>query len=179
MAVGKLVHHHGDIDKPLVLVSELCPREQPDPNDAPGWRKIWLAGQCLLEIGLKRAERGDLGPDLIQRVRNRITHLITHDLLEPRKRAEAGAALSVIGDSRDLEEMVQVPAGGFLMGSEEGAGYSDERLQHTVTLEAYRIGKYPVTNEQDGRFINATNHRPPDHWKDPATGILTDESFFW
>jgi len=48
---------------------------------------------------------------------------------------------------------VLIPTGPFLMGSDEPAGREDERPQHTVTLPAYRIGKYPVTNAQYAEFI--------------------------
>ena len=49
-AVGKLVFIHGDVDKPLMLVSELCPvRVQ---NNEIAWRLAWLAGDVLAEIGL-------------------------------------------------------------------------------------------------------------------------------
>ncbi len=80
LAVGRLVHLHGDIDKPLMLVNELCRKEKQAPNDGRAWRNIWLAGQGLLEIGLKRAERRSIGLELVQRVQRRLTHLITHCL---------------------------------------------------------------------------------------------------
>jgi len=58
-----------------------------------------------------------------------------------------------MGTSRDAEVVV-IPAGPFLMG---------EKLE-TVELPEYRIAKYPVTNADYFRFIEATGHRPPDHW---------------
>jgi len=53
----------------------------------------------------------------------------------------------------DEAEMVYVPAGEFLMGSEEGD--SDESPVHTVYLDAYWIYKYEVTNEQYRSCIEA------------------------
>jgi formylglycine-generating enzyme required for sulfatase activity len=51
-------------------------------------------------------------------------------------------------------ETVHVPAGSFLMGSPAGEGVPDwETPQHEVTLPAYRIGKYPVTNAQYAEFL--------------------------
>ncbi len=41
LAVGRLVHHNYDIDKPLMLVNELCPREKPAPKD---WICPWSSG---------------------------------------------------------------------------------------------------------------------------------------
>ncbi|MBK9092688.1 MAG: NACHT domain-containing protein [Anaerolineae bacterium] len=85
-------------DEPLLLVDELCPKTP--PADDAAWRQAWLAGQALLDFGLGRAQRRALGPELIERVRQRLTDLITHDRLTPRERAEAGSVLSALGDPR-------------------------------------------------------------------------------
>ena len=45
-------------------------------------------------------------------------------------------------------EMVVVPGGSFLMGSGPGEGYEDERPRHPVTVPAFHLGRYPVTQEQ-------------------------------
>jgi len=66
--------------------------------------------------------------------------------------------------ARDGKEMVLIPAGAFLMGSEE---YGPETPQRTVTLGAYYIDKYPVTNAEYQVFIKATGYRPlPHDWLD-------------
>ncbi|GCL36639.1 hypothetical protein SR1949_17450 [Sphaerospermopsis reniformis] len=47
-------------------------------------------------------------------------------------------------------EMILIPDGNFIMGSsakEEGSS-SDERPQHQVTIQAFCLGKYPVTQAQ-------------------------------
>ena len=56
-------------------------------------------------------------------------------------------------------EIVHVPAGEFIMGSEHG--YSQERPQHTVHLDAFYIGKYEVTNAQYGVCVDAGVCNPP------------------
>ena len=43
--------------------------------------------------------------------------------------------------------------------------YDAEMPQHTVTLPAFRIGKYPVTNGQYAAFVAATGHPAPSHWQ--------------
>ena len=45
-------------------------------------------------------------------------------------------------------DMVEVPGGVFLMGSRPGMGYADERPQHSVKVDRFFLGKYPVTQEQ-------------------------------
>jgi formylglycine-generating enzyme required for sulfatase activity len=43
------------------------------------------------------------------------------------------------------DNMVSVPAGTFTMGRTTGTGYNDETPTHSVTLDAFYIGKYEVT----------------------------------
>jgi len=46
-------------------------------------------------------------------------------------------------------EMIAIPAGSFMMGSQnKGKSSSDERPAHKVDIEAFHIGKYPITQEQ-------------------------------
>ena len=73
----------------------------------------------------------------------------------------------------DGAEMVYVPAGEFLMGSNEGddfAYFDDEYPQHTVTLDAFWIDKYEVTNAQFAAFLNAEGNQE----EGGATWLKTD-----
>jgi formylglycine-generating enzyme required for sulfatase activity/tRNA A-37 threonylcarbamoyl transferase component Bud32 len=45
-------------------------------------------------------------------------------------------------------EMIAIPEGTFLMGSPDGEGYNDEKPQHEITVPAFYMGKYPVTQAQ-------------------------------
>jgi iron(II)-dependent oxidoreductase len=62
--------------------------------------------------------------------------------------------------------MIDIPAGPFLMGTDRRRSDAYDRPRHSVSLPAYSIDKYPVTNAQYARFVAATNHRPPLHWND-------------
>ncbi len=66
---------------------------------------------------------------------------------------------------KDLESTILIPAGTFKMGTNLISANEADRPQHTVSLPAYRIDKYPVTNAQYARFVAATGHRPPLDWK--------------
>ncbi len=58
-------------------------------------------------------------------------------------------------------ETVLVPAGKFTMGSLAGPDVpADETPQHEVSLPAYRIGKYPVTNAQYAEFLKRERSEP-------------------
>ena len=56
-------------------------------------------------------------------------------------------------------EMVTIPAGPFIRGTESG-GF-DERPQRTIYLDAFAIDRYEVTNYQYQQFVVATGHRKP------------------
>jgi formylglycine-generating enzyme required for sulfatase activity len=58
-----------------------------------------------------------------------------------------------------LSEMVAIPAGPFTMGSSEGP--EDERPAHEVTLQAYSIDRFPVTNAQYAEFLNKLGTSKP------------------
>jgi formylglycine-generating enzyme required for sulfatase activity len=65
-------------------------------------------------------------------------------------------------------ELVLIPAGEFLMGSDpEKDKYAedDEQPQHRVYLLDYYIAKTPVTNTQYLAFVQAASYDVPEHWK--------------
>ena len=58
-----------------------------------------------------------------------------------------------IGDTgRDGAEMALIPAGEFLMGSD---AKDDEKLVHTVYVDAFYMDKHEVTNAQYKKFVDA------------------------
>ncbi|MCZ6676090.1 MAG: SUMF1/EgtB/PvdO family nonheme iron enzyme [Candidatus Poribacteria bacterium] len=59
--------------------------------------------------------------------------------------------------------LVYVPEGPFIMGTlPTGLRKTDhEEPQREVTLDAYHIGKYLVTNAQYAQFVEATGYYPP------------------
>jgi formylglycine-generating enzyme required for sulfatase activity len=77
------------------------------------------------------------------------------------------------------KEMVLVPAGTFLMGTNEDIDgdnfyefgfnkpfFADAAPSHEIHLDAYYIDKYEVSNEQYFEFIRAANHKAPVHWEE-------------
>jgi len=63
----------------------------------------------------------------------------------------------------DVPGMVLIPAGEFVMGSDNGP--SDERPRHRASVGSFLIDVCLVTNEDYKRFVDATGHDPPGHWK--------------
>ena len=50
------------------------------------------------------------------------------------------------------------------MGSNDGD--SDEKPVHTVSLDAFYMDVYEVTNALYGKFMQATGHSAPAYWND-------------
>jgi formylglycine-generating enzyme required for sulfatase activity len=68
-------------------------------------------------------------------------------------------------------EMILIPAGEFLMGSDpqhDTEAKDDEQPQHLLYLPDYYLAKIPVTNEQYRAFVLATGHKEPNGWTDRA-----------
>jgi iron(II)-dependent oxidoreductase len=66
------------------------------------------------------------------------------------------------------DEMVNIPAGTFLMGSDKKAdrnAYLPEFPQRKVYLDAYEIDKFEVTTVQFLKFVLATNRSPLIDWQ--------------
>jgi formylglycine-generating enzyme required for sulfatase activity len=61
-----------------------------------------------------------------------------------------------------LTDMVQIPAGEFIMGSNIGS--EDERPERKVSLNSFYIDIYAVTNKKYKDFIDTTGHQSPKSW---------------
>lgn len=66
--------------------------------------------------------------------------------------------VKVSGDPKE-NSMTSVPAGEFVMGSEEG-GF-DEKPPRRVYVDAFEINRYEVTQFEYAEFVRATGHRSP------------------
>ncbi|MFN8446159.1 MAG: SUMF1/EgtB/PvdO family nonheme iron enzyme [Caldilineaceae bacterium] len=141
----------------------------------------WLIGN--LSEQLSEQEKQQLSTPLQLRANSPYEHLrkcflrLIEESPQAVTRVTIGSVLSGIGDPRDFDEMILVPAGPFLMGSNDSDDYASasEKPQHMVTLEPFLIGKYPVTNAQYWSFVKATQCQPPRHWQngEPQPWLLT------
>ena len=82
---------------------------------------------------------------------------------------EARLKASALVEINDLDAMIRVPGGEFVMGAESHedtpTANLDEAPPHRVRVDPFRIGKYEVANLQYKRFVDATKHRPPLRWE--------------
>src|SRR5881392_3419657 len=76
-------------------------------------------------------------------------------------------------------ELALIPAGEFLMGSEDAE--EDERPVHRVHVDDFLLGVQPVTNAEYARFVRDTGHRVPAVYELPivvkAGGADRERSF--
>jgi formylglycine-generating enzyme required for sulfatase activity len=90
-----------------------------------------------------------------------------HDPIRRRVAELAAADAQVMMTApRGGYELVRIPGGTFMMGSPETeAGRYPDEVLHQVTLSDFYIGRYPVTNEEYGRFLAGNpDAKEPEEW---------------
>ena len=94
---------------------------------------------------------------------------VFHDLGVPESPPLKPERASVAPVRQPFElEMILIPAGEFLMGSDPSVdeyARDREQPQHTLYLPDYYLAKTLVTNAQYAAFVQATGHTQPGHWK--------------
>jgi formylglycine-generating enzyme required for sulfatase activity len=84
-------------------------------------------------------------------------------------------------------EMVKIPAGSFLMGTEEAEvirlnkeyktdWYKNEMPQHSVKLQEFYLGKHPVTQEQYQAVMGKNPSNFKDNPKNPVEQVSWDDA---
>lgn len=172
LAVGFLLYKLKDEEAAIELVEGILLDELPKDPTKADWHCIWLAGEMAAMIGVELLEVDEVGAEYLPRLQRQLAALLTAGALTPPQRAEAGTMLAALGEAREdvacgVPAMVHVPAGPFWMGSDkkkDREADDDETPQHQVTLPAYRIGKYPVTNAQFALFVQAGGYENDAYW---------------
>ena len=132
------------------------------PPAERGWNVI-VAGQALRDVGLAGVTEG-----CRQQVLDRLVGVMQDKDVAPVYRRQAGLLLGWLGWRPDgLDEWVEIPAGPFL--------YGDGREERLIE-RAYRIGKYPVTNAQFARFVEAGGYDDERWWSEEGLAWRTGKS---
>jgi formylglycine-generating enzyme required for sulfatase activity/energy-coupling factor transporter ATP-binding protein EcfA2 len=115
-------------------------------------RNVLMAGACLEDVGdlgLGRVVAGEVIEALLAACRNRA--------LPPTTQRDAGFSLGRVGwQPDDLDAFVTIPAGPFMY----------QNGQKVVIKQPYQIAKYPVTNLQYRRFVDAGGYEKREYWSD-------------
>jgi formylglycine-generating enzyme required for sulfatase activity len=143
---------------------------------------VVLAGQAVADMGsggVPAACRARVVQDLLKTMQD-------YRRVKPLQRAAAGSALAEMGDPRpevmtiNGMEFCWVPAGPFLMGSEEKdkEADKDEKPQHECPLPCeFRMARYPVTVAQfrefaaDSRYEFGNRYSLGERTSDPVVAV--------
>ncbi|HEU4684209.1 MAG TPA: SUMF1/EgtB/PvdO family nonheme iron enzyme [Nitrospira sp.] len=125
-------------------------------QDMRGWRRIdWAVNLLLIAAALFTLVRVAWGLD---------TQDISVEWTEEGKRV----AVERMAKWPAKDDMVLVPAGEFIMGSDKQVdrnAYKAELPQRRVYLDAFQIDKYEVTNLQYLKFVVSTGRNPQIDWR--------------
>ena len=164
------------------------------PEDA--WQRLFLAAKAAIEQQ-KPLQGYDKEPykRLLASLQKHLLALVEHGhdyRLPVALRAEAGRLLGELGDPRPGVTVMRegdgrpklfkglklpdiawetIPRDTFLMGTEGKEGYDDEKPAHSVLVEAFKIGRYPVTNAQFACFVAAGGYQDEQYWLQPHAAL--------
>ena len=180
----------------------------PDKLPAQAQRDALLAADCYEALG-GRAALPRQSAAIEASLQTALAAILAPSTVPPSLAAEdrvrAGVILGALGDPRpgvcDLQfQMVEIPGGSFVIGSskaeadqaDQAFGYartSRELNTQSVTVAAFELARYPVTNAQFDQFIahngytptapwwqigrdwlQQQGHRQPRYWDDPRFG---------
>ncbi|MEA3350045.1 MAG: NACHT domain-containing protein, partial [Chloroflexota bacterium] len=123
-----------------------CPPEQVGQN-------VLMAGACLEDVG----EEG-IGRATARQVQNTLLETACNRSLPPTVQRDAGDILARTGwRPQDLDAFIPIPAGPFLYGDEK---------QKEVIDDPFEMAKYPVTNLQYRRFMEAEGYDHREFWSE-------------
>ena len=79
------------------------------------------------------------------------------------------------------EDMVSIPAGEFVMGSDntDPDSFSDEYPEHVVNLSGYEIDVYEVTNGEFAEFLNAYGSNESPEGYEMLDAYDPDQHIYW
>ena len=113
-------------------------------------------------------EDGDRPRDLQQAQENADSSVVRNTPYVNPTKADKQALIDLLLAQRFplLPQIIRVPAGLFVMGSENDPNArEEEKPQHIVKLSEYWIGKYPITNQQYQAFIQSRGYAAPENWR--------------
>jgi len=155
----------GMVEMCLDDAAEVSPQPFAELLEAdPGKKKEFWQRQLL---ALKVLERIDA--DQVEALQARFAKHPFEELRQWLRERARKAIQDVIYAVRGGYELVRIQGGAYMMGSpssEEGRLESEGPL-HQVRVPEFYMGRYPVTNEEYGRFLKDNQKiKPPEYWAD-------------
>jgi formylglycine-generating enzyme required for sulfatase activity len=181
-------------------LARIADNEPLPPLPATGWEETTVLAAAmtddpdkfvrdLMDANLPLAARCATAPDVTvsDALKNEIRGALLarsqdFDSADLRHRIEVGLRLGELGDPRFerktgahgdylLPPLVTIPAGTYPIGDDD-SDYAQERPAHTVTLDAFEVGAFPVTNAEYRLFVDAGGYEDEQWWD-------TDEAIQW
>ena len=146
-------------------------------DDAELWPRQFMALQIVARID----------PQALEALTSVLLRHPSPQIRQWLREQDAQARQQVIYAERGGYELVFVPGGSFLMGSpeDEDGRSGDESPVHEVTVPDFYMGRYPVTNEEYGRFLaEHPDAEEPAYWgnrdlnqpRQPVVGVSWHEA---
>ncbi len=121
------------------------------------YRLHLLGAKALRDFPASRRD-----PGIVSLARDRMYRLMESGA-DVKVRFEAAELVGQLGDTRiRTGNMVSVPEGEFIRGSEEGE--DREKPVRRIFLDAYEIGAFPVTNQEFRGFVEAGGYETEEYW---------------
>lgn len=134
------------------VAGEVAERLVESSKGAPGEAAV-LAGEAALDTW-----PGGIPLQSKERVVQALSPTMQNPDVHPDLRRRAGLLLGRLGwRPPDLDHFVEVPAGEFLFGAKK---------EKIVSPHRFWIGKYPVTNAQFARFVQAGGYQTRSFWSE-------------
>ena len=168
----KMLIKEQDSTRFLQYATSLCPSEIPDETNKDKGLTAILSAELLFEAyKCKKFAKNNV----CEKLKNWLQAIIRNGWLTPYDRIIAGRKLSWLGDDRDYQELVHIPASSFEMGD---LNLINNMPVHTVYLQAYKICKFPVVNKDYLLFVTETNRdwispdrNDPERTNSPAINL--------
>ncbi len=175
-----------EVDQILAQLEALPPKQEIQPPSKVLPESLKVESRAMpesLQALLDKVRCGEsnvaLSPDEADTIKNHKPADLTQFRL---CRIAAGEALGTLGDPRFVRQtgphgkyllppLVEIPGGKYPMGIDK-SDYDDEKPAHTVELESFQIGQFPVTNAEYKCFLEAGGYEDERWWD-------TEESRAW
>ena len=160
LATGQTVFVHNDTDQPIDAVLYLLSHEPENEHD---WRAVWVAGDMLTLIGLRRIMLDDTGKEqVLPEARQQLAALVSSGPLDIIERAAAGRTLATLGDPRPGVGVKNSLPDIDWARIRDGDSISHEVAQRFEST--FYMARYPVTYAQYQTFVEATDGFKKYRW---------------
>ncbi len=142
----KLIINENDPEPYIPNIISLCPETEPNEENA-----VKALFSAELAFGIRERVEGNAA--YMANLKKWMKAIVCNAWLSVYDRIEAGKRLSWLGDDRELDAMVEIPAGDFTMGDYLIANNQPVEKIH---VDAFKMGVYPVTNARYAEFVAET-----------------------